>query len=471
VSADKPTDKPRLPGQAGPEFAIKAFFDEDQLVGARWWNDSFQAFTSDRRGFMQWGGVAVAVALGGGVATLVGLKSCDDDDDRAIDLDALVLQRKSGWDVGGDKRPLVFDMPVQMDARTDTAYVQHLAGLARDLAPRDPRLQPFAVPTLFQSLAGGPGSDRLAAAVHPIFTIEMKQAHERGAALADLAAAPGAPRDVALVLDLPGPESVAVAAAIAGRFAPVFIFDNWPHPKAVVPAHNTLGAAVYYRPLFLEANQQRPAGAPPVFVLDSARLTPYRDDPTRFDNRYVVNLPSADQLRALGIKRLLYVRPSGTQLQELDDLNADFVGLDRGGISVDALALNDFQRAQLTDGQAPASTSASHAGGYYYGGHPYTHLLFWNRYGWGPAPRLPASRARTSPPPALPARTPYRPTFRPTVFNTRAVGGAAGVGKQKPSGFGRVSVRSPDGGRTVRQVYSGNRRSGSFGRSRSSSYG
>lgn len=458
------------PGQPA-EFTLKAFFDEDDLVGARWWNDSFQTFTSGRRGFMQLAGKAVALGIGGGVASLLLIRSCDDDDDEGppIDLDAIALQRKSGWDVGGDKRPLVFTSPVQMDARTDTAYVQHLAGLARDLAPRDPRLQPFAVPTLFQSLAGGPGTERLLAAVHPIFTIEMKQAHARGAALADLATVPGAPRDVALVLDLPGPESVAVAAGLAERFAPVFILDNWPHPKGVVPSHNTLGAAVYYRPLFVEANQKRPAEAPPVFVLDSARLSPYRDDPDRFDNRYVVNLPSAEQLRALGIKRLLYVRPSGTQLQELDDLNADFVALDKGGIAVDAVALSDFQRAQLEDGKAPATTSSGHTG-YFYGGSPYHHIFFWNRYGWAPAPRLAPAR-RSSPPPALPPRAPYRPTFRPTIFNTRAVGGVAGVGKQKPSGFGRVSVRSPDGGRTVRSVYSGSRRSGSFGRSRSSYFG
>jgi hypothetical protein len=42
---------------------------------------------------------------------------------------------------------------------------------------------------------------------------------------------------------------------------------------------------------------------------------------------------------------------------------------------------------------------------------------------------------------------------------------AAGVGKQKPSGFGRVSVRMNSSGRLTAV---GNRRSGSFGRSRSS---
>jgi hypothetical protein len=63
----------------------------------------------------------------------------------------------------------------------------------------------------------------------------------------------------------------------------------------------------------------------------------------------------------------------------------------------------------------------------------------------------------------------YRPTFRPTMFASRTLGGAAGFGKQKPSGFGRVSVRM-SGGR-VSSFGGSSRRSGSFGRSRSSSFG
>ena len=185
----------------------------------------------------------------------------------------------------------------------------------------------------------------------------------------------------------------------------------------------------------------------------------------------MVNLPSAEQLAALGVKRLLYVRPNSASLQELDDLNQDFVNLDRGGVAVDALALDDFKRAQLEDGRAGSRSSSS--SGYHYGGHPHHSFFFWNHYGWGPAPRLSGSRAARAAlparaPAALPSRTPYRPIPRATIFNSRAVGGVSGVGKQKPSGFGRVSVRSPDGGRTVRSVYSGTRRSGSFGRSRSS---
>lgn len=463
------SDEPPPPPGGSLDFLVRASYDEAGLVGTRWWNESFQAasaFGFGRRAFLQGSGApGLKIALGvlglGGLAAGMCSVDDDDDDDRQIDLDAITLQRREGWDVGSDAT-LVFQRPVQMDAATDLHYAQHLDGLARALTPTDARLQPFYVPTLFQSLSGVPSSARLRAAMRPVHTEEMQRSFDRGAALAELASRPDAPQDVGLVLDLPGPQSVALAAALSGRFTPVFMFDNWPHPKAVVPAHETLGATIYYRPVLAKANDTRPALAAPVFVLDANRLNPYRDDPGRFDNRYLVNLPSAAQLQGMGIKRLLYIRPDGQSLQELDDLNADFVELDKGGIQVQAVALDDFQKAaQIADGKASVTSSSGTSGGYYYGGHPYHHVFFWNRYGWAPPPRI---RTRTTAP-ALPApianRAAYRPVPRPTIFNTRAVGGVSGVGKQKPTGFGRVSVRSGGTGR----------RSGSFGRSRSSYYG
>jgi hypothetical protein len=46
------------------------------------------------------------------------------------------------------------------------------------------------------------------------------------------------------------------------------------------------------------------------------------------------------------------------------------------------------------------------------------------------------------------------------MFSVRTMGGAPGIGKQKPSGFGRVSIRTTRGG----VVTTG--RTGSFGRTR-----
>jgi hypothetical protein len=97
---------------------------------------------------------------------------------------------------------------------------------------------------------------------------------------------------------------------------------------------------------------------------------------------------------------------------------------------------------------------------YYYGGHPHTHLWFWSYHGWGPTPVYRLGGPRPSLPATLASRPLYRPAPRATIFSSRAIGGGAGVGKQKPSGFGRVSARSSGDGFSAR--------SGSFGRSRSS---
>jgi hypothetical protein len=249
----------------------------------------------------------------------------------------------------------------------------------------------------------------------------------------------------------------------------VFTFDNWPHPLGVVPSHLTLGACAYYLPLFDVAAHRRTVPSAPAFVLDANRLNPYRDDANQFDNRYVAPVPSAQSLAALGIRRLLYLRPNADSLTELDDLNADFVAWQAADIEVRAVALSDF--TAQTEAVAQAASGAPGGGAsYYYGGHVHFHPLFWSSYGWG-APVPAGRRVVPAPtrPPNLSNAPAYRPTFRPTIFATRTIGGVAGIGKQKPSGFGRVSVRM-SGGRV--SGFGGSRiRSGSFARSRSSSYG
>ena len=61
----------------------------------------------------------------------------------------------------------------------------------------------------------------------------------------------------------------------------------------------------------------------------------------------------------------------------------------------------------------------------------------------------------------------YKPVLRPTIFSARRTGIGAGVGKQKPSGFGVVSVRASKSTGRITGVRTG--RSGSFGRGFSSS--
>jgi hypothetical protein len=262
-------------------------------------------------------------------------------------------------------------------------------------------------------------------------------------------------KGTALILDMPGPLSVAAAAGVANVFAPVFLFDNWPHPLGVVPSHQTLAAAIYHRPDFVAANARRETPAPPAFVLDNQRLSPYRDESDRFDNRYLARLPGTDKMEALGIKRVLYVTAS-PEPHELDDLNDDFVALKKKDIDVKMIALSDFAPAPtalLQANQLPPTDRT-----YYYGGHPHGSLFFWSSYHWySPAYSGRSNRISIgSLPRSVSTGQSFAPSPRPTLFSSRTVGGLSGVGKQKPSGFGRVSYRSGGGGFG---------RSGSFGRS------
>ncbi len=388
---------------------------------------------------------------------------------RGISLDAIDLQRREGWNAGERDRTLNF-ADLSTDVRGQSNWMERMPALAPLLEP-DPHLRTLAVPTLFQALSD-PANQSLRQVLRPVHAPEADGVFARGQALRGLTEQPDAPRDLALIIDLPGPSAVALAAALATRFCPVFTFDNWPHPLGVVPSHLTLGACLYYLPVFIEARMSRPQPSLPMFVLDANRLAPYRDQAGQFDNRYVAPVPSAGSLQAAGVKRVLYIRPDDRSLTELDDLNGDFVAWQQAGIEVRALPLSDFTAADVQFPARPdagATTAQTAHGGshYYYGGHSAHHFLFWRSYGYGigPAP-TPSRRLRTAPPPPrLSGATSYRPSFRPTMFSSRAIGGVAGVGKQKPSGFGRVSVRMNSDGRMIR---TGSRRSGSFGRSRSS---
>ncbi|HVI24327.1 MAG TPA: hypothetical protein VM691_12635, partial [Myxococcales bacterium] len=72
-------------------------------------------------------------------------------------------------------------------------------------------------------------------------------------------------------------------------------------------------------------------------------------------------------------------------------------------------------------------------------------------------------RATVPAPPANVSRgAAYRAVQRPTIFSSRTLGAGSGVGKQRPSGFGRVSVRASASSGKITSVNKG--RSGSFGR-------
>jgi len=443
-------------------FSRQAYFDADDLVGARWWQESLRqaADPISRRRAIQ------ALAVLGSSAAVFGLIAAfsASDDQVDISMDSLELQRREGWNVGQPGGILRFPPSRGVDAEGSRDWAARLPALATELAPAQASLAPFYVPTLFQSVEAQAGAT-LRSALLPVAPPAGNRDHLRGQAILSLFKAVEMPMDTGVILDLEGPSSVAVAAGLAEGFDPVFGFDNWPHPLGVVPAHLTLGAAVYQRPVFLRARAARSPIAPPAFVLDRNRLAPYTDEDAQFDNRYVAKLPTADNLRSLGIRHVLYVTPSKSDMRELDDLNDDFVELAKASIDVKVLPLTDLDPAPAP--QAGTAASTSHA--YYYGGHPHTHLWFWNSYGWH-TPRVTRAPPTSAPPALVPSRPPavsngaaYRPVPRPTIFSSRTVGGSMGVGKQKPSGFGRVSVRASKSTGNITAMRTG--RSGSFGRS------
>ncbi len=437
--------------------------------GLRWWNEGQAEETSldtapsrtNRRKVILGAG-----ALGVSILTFYGLFSDSDDDDLDVSMDALELQKREGWNAGQPEgTPLIFETPSPTNV-DGVAGAFDAVGLWNAVHPIRNDLRPHSVSTLFLSLTHE-RSESLRRQVVPVFRPSMGQAFDRGLAIAKLFDAKDAPTDIALVLDVPGPDAVAVAAGLSTRFDPVWLFDNWPHPLGVVKSHLVLGALRYYLPLLRRNAELRSAAAldqpprtfPPVFVLDSDRLAPYVDDANHFDNRYLARPPSAEALKTLGCRRILYVRPSGEKLLELDDLNDDFVRFHDNGVDVKAIALDDFS-LELN----PASSNQV-ARSYYYGGGYGHHMVFWHSYGWS---SIGAGPKRYLPPATVSRGADYRPVSRPTMFSSRSLGGLSGVGKTRPSGFGSVSVRTSSSGQ-VTGVRSG--RSGSFGRSRSSWFG
>jgi hypothetical protein len=354
---------------------------------------------------------------------------------------ALDAQRDQGW-TAGEPAVLYFPDAQETDVAGGADWRSAMSSLALRLGPAEARWLPYYDPTLFQALQAPRNAD-LRMLMRPVFSPDMAIASRRGEGLLSLFVEDGVCRnDVALVLDVPGPQAVALAAALAPCFDPVFAFDNWPHPRGVVPSHVTLGAALYYLPWFERERPFRAPDAAPVFVLDRQRLAPYVDDSKWFDNRYIAALPPRDALHAAGVRHVLYVVPDGDTDREADDLNDDIVGLDRAGIDVRLLALSDFSETPLPGWPddlepdpdappAPPDPQVQLSFQFYFGGSPYTHRCFWDWYGWRGWP------ASGRPAPALPTALRPRALFHPAPRATFASG--AGWHGTPPGGRGSAS--------------------------------
>lgn len=290
-----------------------------------------------------------------------------------------------------------------------------LESLADDLQPARVDLWPYAIRTLFdvpRELARR--GDATGGWLRPRCAPEDVKAYEAAMRLRLALPEAGPWADLAIVLDLPGPQGIAAAAALSDLFDPVFLFDNLPHPAAVVPVDETLAAAIYWRPSLLYAKPRRTSDAPPVFVLEGLRLAAYANEVDRFDNRSVARLPTTQQLRKLGVRRLLYVRPSAGTVAEQDDLNDLLVAYNDDGLPVRHLGLDAVPQVSAVASNrivGGGSSSAATSSGSHF-------AWFLGRYHW-----------KSGPPDESDADARYRATRRAIAVPLRLDGGKSHQGE------------------------------------------
>lgn len=466
MSTKKPTYKqPPKNRDASTEYQSGTAANQSGAVSDWFKKDISRRTATNRIGK----GLAWSAVLGMAGLSVYKLASSDEVE---VSQDSLDLQRKEGWNVGSTDKALSFFYSSAKDSqnREDWQDYRDPNKLIATYQPASSTWQPYFVPTLMQSLSQQSLRDKIT----PVNNGDMQATYGQAQALRELVSQAQNPAQTLIISDLEGASSIAFGAAFADSAHVIPIFDNWPHPLGVVPSHQTLGAMVYHAREIEEKKAKVPANAPAVLLLDSNRLNAYKDEETQFDNRYMSKVPSAADLKQRGVQNVMYVVKDASRNEELDDLNDEFVEWQKQGINVKMLRLSDFKPSNETlAGGTPANTTTGTGtttvvrNNYYYGGSPLYHWWFYDHYFYRPYPSVIISRGGYSYPISRPAAPPpftppsYRPVSRPTVFSGARVGGAYGVGRTRPSGFGKTSVRT-SGGR-VTGVRSG--RSGSYGRS------
>jgi hypothetical protein len=405
--------------------------------------------------------------------------------EEAVNSESLELQRQHGWNVGAEASRLFFKGISEQDATGSGDWKAYTdpTRLMDAWRPRTETWQAFFAPTLIQALQ----ASSLREQMRPVFSRAMAEAFGRGETLRrDLLSQVTRAEETLFIADLPGPEAVAFGAGLADWADVMVDFENWPHPHGVVRSHETLAALLYYAAYMQERKQRLPAAAPGLLLLDHQRLTPYTDDGSQFDNRYLATVPSATALQQRGIKHVLYIVLDRKQQDESDDLNDDFVAYKKVNIQVAVLPLSDLQKTtEPVAKTAPDGTTRTvQETRYHYGGDLSSHLGFLMLYSFlAPRPTLYYPYPVASPPyqvgpgggvaygdlrrPTTVRPPSYEPRPRPTMFSSTRVGGQSGVGRAKPSGFGRTTVRTSSG----RVTGLGPGRSGSLGRGGVSSSG
>src|SRR6185312_11795446 len=165
----------------------------------------------------------------------------------------------------------------------------------------------------------------------------------------DVSWSPDPAERIALVLDLPGSEGVALAIELAARgYRPVPLYNAIPIPSSwalVVPPASAVDVVPIVRALMINADRlsqfSLPPDAPPAFLLDANRQGGLRTLlPNEFDNRsisFTTDFPSANFLQANGITRALLVRKSSRLPPS--DLAHTLRRWQDGGLALERMAL------------------------------------------------------------------------------------------------------------------------------------
>jgi hypothetical protein len=146
-----------------------------------------------------------------------------------------------------------------------------------------------------------------------------------------------------LFIDLPGPHSAALGAALAVQGCDlVCTFNNWPHPKGVIGSQHTLAALLRYASWLRDERKRPDSPAPIAWLCDNQRLGARKGNPGEFDNRYYIEesvLPGPNYLRERGIRRIVYLAREGNTA--LADLAEHLFEYRQKGFEVQGAAVDD----------------------------------------------------------------------------------------------------------------------------------
>lgn len=442
--------------------------EDDKILekqGANWWEDKINRRDANKK-VLQYGAAGAFIAMVG-ISLIVGSNDDDDDsDDVEKQEDAIDLQKREGWDVGAKDKNLTYpsNFVVTTDSKGTDKWKTYLNAfsLISAYSPTESKFMPYYVPTLAQVL----DEDSMRDSFKLIFTPEMAQSYSRGLGFKALLEENKNNENILVIVDIQGAASVAFGAALADAANIITTFDNRPHPIGIVPSHLTLSAMVYYAGEIEEKKKNAKELKSNVFILDRNRFKEQINEDTEFDNRYMAKLPSIDDLMKFGVTNIMYCTLGATQ--ESDDLNDDFVAYKKAEIDVKMVNLADFKANEtgtpdsISNGSTANMQSAYHTAPpvyYYGGGHSYMPLFFTYYAFMSPYRSYPRTMSYGG---SMPRPSSFTPSPRPTVFSSSRVGGSSGIGRTRPSGFGRVTTRVS--GTTGRMTGVRAGKSGSFGR-------